>query len=282
MKQLMGRRIAVATVALGGIAWAGPANALRTVIDGSVDPVTTVCSSSAATPCLTPTALKTSFAATPLVADFGFGPFSSVYLYNNGLVSIGAPIAPGANLSSLASIGENVFTPGYSPSRAAFTNVTIQGPQPSQFEFAGKTVVRVTFCFTAFTCNGDDQAQQFNIFDLGSENFALTFNYGAFSSSNNPVFPADAYAGYSFGSNTVQESGTALQAKVARLDSFQYFFSASTAVPEPYTWAMLLLGFMGMGATLRHRRRVPFPASLRAGVAAFRRSANALFRLHQL
>lgn len=259
----MRRQHAVTAIALGAAAWTGPAHAVRTSIDGSVDPVTTVCPISASSPCLTPTALKTSFEASPLVANFGFGPFSSVYIYDNGLVSIGAAIAPGANLSSLASIGGNVFTAGYSASRPAFTTVTIQGPQVAQSEFVGRTVVRVTFCFTAGSCNGDDQSQQFSIFDLGSGDYALTFNYGAFSGTENPVFPADAYAGYAFGANSVQESGPALQARVTQLAPFQYRFSATAtpAVPEPYTWAMLLLGFFGVGAALRYRRHQPIPAT---------------------
>jgi hypothetical protein len=42
-------------------------------------------------------------------------------------------------------------------------------------------------------------------------------------------------------------------------DPMTVFFSQS-AVPEPATWAMLLLGFFGLGAVLRRRRATPLTA----------------------
>lgn len=39
------------------------------------------------------------------------------------------------------------------------------------------------------------------------------------------------------------------------LDDFR--FTLSSAVPEPSTWAMMLLGFGGMGVALRRRRKLP-------------------------
>lgn len=45
-------------------------------------------------------------------------------------------------------------------------------------------------------------------------------------------------------------NGTAVGDNYAGLDDV-----ALTAVPEPATWAMMILGFLGMGATLRQRRR---------------------------
>jgi hypothetical protein len=43
---------------------------------------------------------------------------------------------------------------------------------------------------------------------------------------------------------------------VHELTVFARFGGGSGAVPEPATWAMMLLGFGGLGATLRHRRQV--------------------------
>lgn len=43
--------------------------------------------------------------------------------------------------------------------------------------------------------------------------------------------------------------------------SYTLSFSSPTAVPEPATWAMLLCGFGGVGALLRHRRPMPQQAS---------------------
>lgn len=261
MQQLGRTRAAVGTAALLLVlAAAQPALASRTAIDGSQETIATVCTAGAA--CATPTPLMTSFAAAPLVVDFGFGPFSSVYIYNNGFVSIGAAIDPNTSFSSFTNFGSgaDVFTPGYSATASPFAAVFIQGPQTPQSEHPGapNQVVRVTFCHDANACNGDDTAEQFSIFDLGSGDYRLDFEYGAFSSSNAPVVPGDAYAGYSFNGTVQQVSGADLQARAASPNLFEYAFRAGTTpgVPEPSTWAMLLLGFTAIGATLRHRRPV--------------------------
>ena len=251
-KQLMGRQAAAMALALGALTHAGMANAARTQIDGSGESVSTICAAAAATPCATPTALKTSFEAAPLVANFGFGPFSSVYIYSNGIVSIGAPIAPGADFSSLASIGGNVFTAGYSPSMT-LSNFTIQGPGPSQFDNFGRPVVRVYYD-TKF--GSVFQQMEFSIYDLGGGAYELALQHGDFD--GDPIdFPADAYVGYSFNGTTVQVSGPTAQAQVRANADFRYVFrnSAEAGVPEPATWAMLLLGFMATGAVLRRPRR---------------------------
>lgn len=247
------RGIVCAVIALGMAAWSSAADARRTLIDGAPVAVT-ACLSAAASPCSTPSLLTVNMAPA-MVANFGFGPFDSVYIYDNGLISIGAPISPSADFSSLASIGGNVLTAGYSSSRPLFTNVNMQGPQNALGDdFRDNPVVRITFCM-AVNCYDDDSTEQVNIFDLGSGHFALTFNYGSTGGTGDPVFPDDAYAGYSFGSNTKQLSGLELQDVVTTLAPIEYRFVAGAApgVPEPLTWITLLLGFFGMGQALRFR-----------------------------
>lgn len=47
-------------------------------------------------------------------------------------------------------------------------------------------------------------------------------------------------------------------ASVGGIDNIRY--DVQGAVPEPATWAMMILGFGGVGALLRHRRRSPLAA----------------------
>lgn len=47
-------------------------------------------------------------------------------------------------------------------------------------------------------------------------------------------------------------------ASVGGIDNIRYDLQG--AVPEPATWAMMILGFGGVGTLLRHRRRSPFAA----------------------
>lgn len=244
---------------LGCVLAAGPAVAGRSVIDGSSTPIT-VCTFGAG-PCSS-TLLQSGLGGLPgpLAFNFGFGSFNSLFIYSNGLVSIGAPIAANADLTSLSTIGGNVFTPGYAPGRS-FSLVTIQGVDASTNDNPGSPVVRVNFCLAGgnpgnlTSCNSDDGTAQFSIYDLGAGKYELQYNYGAFSTTDPPVFFGNAYAGYSFGGNSVQQSGTALQRNVTNLVPFNYFFpAAAPALPEPASWAMMLFGFATVGATQRRKR----------------------------
>ena len=88
----------------------------------------------------------------PFSANFGAGAFNKVYVYNNGLFSFGSEIATGADLSSITSIGGNVFTAGYSPTMIPTTPFQVQDPS-NAFNATGvlqfKPVFRVRYV-TAF------------------------------------------------------------------------------------------------------------------------------------
>jgi hypothetical protein len=49
--------------------------------------------------------------------------------------------------------------------------------------------------------------------------------------------------------DTIQSSGAALTG------SLTFDFTPASAVPEPSTWAIMLLGFAGLGFTFRQSRR---------------------------
>lgn len=87
----------------------------------------------------------------PFNANFGVGAFNKVYVYNNGLISFGSEIAAGANLSSITSIGGNVFTAGYSPTMTLTAPFQLQNPSIA-FNATGtlqnKPVFRVRYVTT--------------------------------------------------------------------------------------------------------------------------------------
>ena len=237
------RNLQCASVALAAsFSFSGAAQASRIAIDNSATPFSAC---SIAGPCVaTPI---------PITANFGFGAFNSLYIYSNGLVSIGAQIAPGANLTSLSSIGGNVFTAGYAPGMT-LANFQLQDPTPSAtFDFPGRPVARVRY--TASFGSVVDMPMGFSIFDLGSGAYALQFNHGdPFNLASAPDIASNAYLGYAFGAANFQQSGAPLVSAVRSEATFRYFFPAATpTVPEPSSWIMLMAGFGILGASIRRQ-----------------------------
>jgi hypothetical protein len=191
----------------------------------------------------------------PFSANFGTGAFNKVYVYNNGLVSFGSEIAAGADLSSITSIGGDVFTAGYSPTMIPTTPFQVQDPS-NAFNATGvlqfKPVFRVRY-LTAF--GATTETMQVSIFDVGGGEYALQFGHGRTSAT--PNIAANAYLGYAFGASSLQISGSTLQSQVqSGTTKFEYFFgSATPIVPEPSSWAMMIAGFAIVGCSLRRRER---------------------------
>jgi hypothetical protein len=235
---------------------ASPAYAERTQIDNasSAIPAASLCTIGSACTALT----------MPFSASFGTGAFNSVYVYRNGLVSIGSQIAAGANLSSLAAIGGNVFTAGYSPSGLVeLSDFQVQDPTPQAFDATGslflKPVFRVRYFANLTADPANKQRMQFSIFDVGGGEYALQFGHGSGSNVGAPVFAPDGYLGYSFGGAGIQRSGPALISDINGYSTkFEYFFGANAgAVPEPASWAMMVFGFGLIGGIIRRQSTNP-------------------------
>lgn len=89
--------------------------------------------------------------------------------------------------------------------------------------------------------------ETFNVF-LSSDNVGYTL-IGEFSATNNLVDWDSLFAGpVSF----VRLTNTSQSVSVD-IDAIEGFFRFSTAVPEPSTWAMLILGFGAVGGAMRGR-----------------------------
>jgi hypothetical protein len=204
---------------------AGSAHARLIVIDSN--PFTPITPCSIGTPC----------AATPLGfnADFGGGSFSGLYVYDNGLVSFGSEISAGADLSALSTIGSSVFTAGYS-SGMTLSNFAVASDNTS---------------FGTVT----DAPVQFDIYDLGGGDFVLQFDYG--DGSFLPDIADDAYLGYHIiGGGSLQLTNQRADVQANSPTSYRYFLPGrNPAVPEPGTWAMMIVGFGMAGIKLRRSVR---------------------------
>jgi PEP-CTERM motif len=248
MKRVFFKRSVLAGLGLVASALPYPAAASRIEID-SGDTDFTPCAIGGA-PCAGLTM--------PFSANFGTGAFNTVYVYNNGLVSFGSEISAGANLSSITSIGSNVFTAGYSPSMTMTQPFQLQLPSIA-FNATGvlqnKPVFRVRYLASFGAVS--DITMQVSIFDVGAGEYALQFSHGR--NNTQPDIAPDAYLGYSFGASNLQVSGATLRGQVqAGTTAYEYFFrTAAPIVPEPATWAMMLTGFGLVGATMRRRGTEP-------------------------
>jgi hypothetical protein len=241
MNRVFFKRSVLAGLGLVASGWSLGVQAREVVIDGNpLNPITACTFGGAA--CV----------ATPMgfTANFGSGSFSGLYIYTNGLVSFGSEIAGGADLSSLASIGTNVFTAGYSPTMALSSFRVATGL--SNVEFINRPVIRINYIASV---DATDHATQIDIYDLGGGEFVLQYDYGGTGTTAD--IASNAYVGYNFlGASGLQISSPRARVQAASQpgnNDFRFFLPGVT--PEPATWAMMLTGFGLTGLGLRRRRR---------------------------
>lgn len=91
-------------------------------------------------------------------------------------------------------------------------------------------------------------------FDVGSTPLFTLGSYDLPGSGSISYFAGRAYAGYG-----TLLSGNITSAYMRVYDDSNYseaIFTATAAVPEPATWALMIVGFGSIGATMRRRRPV--------------------------
>jgi len=127
------------------------------------------------------------------------------------------------------------FTPASPPTRVYDTQ------QTGAFNFAGP----VTFEGADFA--GQSYATvQFQLYLEG----LLVGTSGPLTTSSTPAFLASGYGGL------VDEVRVVSRFPALFVMDNVTYNAASAAIPEPAAWAMMLLGFFGLGASLRARRRI--------------------------
>ncbi len=243
MNRAFFKRSVLAGLGLVASAWSVGAQARDAVIDGNpLNPIT---------PCIIGGA---ACVATPtgFTGNFGSGSFTGLYIYSNGLISFGSEIPGGADLSTLASIGTNVFTAGYSPTMTLTTFRVATGL--SNVEFVNRPVIRINYLASV---DATDHMTQIDIYDLGGGEFVLQYDYGGGGTTSD--IASNAYVGYNFpGASDLQINNPRARVQAAGQpgnEDFRFFLPG--AVPEPATWAMMFAGFGLVGAM--QRRRVAKP-----------------------
>ena len=109
------------------------------------------------------------------------------------------------------------------------------------------------FNFGVFGEEGDDHEVDFEI--VGSEFGAITRTVLAETYEASSFFGVVLSGGGEIGSVRLTGDVVALNVR-----DVQFADALPTAVPEPATWALMLLGFGGLGAALRSRRSALSPA----------------------
>jgi hypothetical protein len=220
------------------------ADAGRTVIDSVIDPITG-----------RPRGVELSFRGycTPFGMDcapqalpFSIGGFSQFIPYSNGSISLGAAVQnqleAGVSLTALSDLGVPVITPGFSNARVFF-------PGSADGAYVARTssapdILSVSFfdCRSTTTCF--DRGSKLTI-EQQDQNFLLSFDY--FGSPQ-----ITGLSGFALG-NSVFET-TDLQRRSFLFDSNLQLIATNSAVPEPGTWTMMLLGFGAIGYCMRRRK----------------------------
>jgi hypothetical protein len=186
----------------------------------------------------------------------GDGLTDKIYVYSNGLVSLGAPIVPLlVPITSLAQFsGQNVFAPIYFDGGGSVSNSFVPhvGDDYEQ-AFRGfispfsNDEVPVAFDITPFAgVNTGAFTLHFSYGDarLPSPGLAGLRGYQIGGTSWDPAFPLKDFSD----NNSLSEDDIWINVDLASPVS-------ASAAPEPSIWAIALLGFGGVGWALRRSAR---------------------------
>jgi PEP-CTERM motif-containing protein len=178
------------------------------------------------------------------------GVFNKLYIYTDGIVSFGKPLPAGATFGDPHSLGDSFAAPGFADytghSVAVEISVLPGDPDASGlFDVAGVRVYWIIDGSSIF-------ALDLELNCAASSN--ACFDYGAgpgtfWYPETDPFLVHGALVGFpgatQSGALTIN-AGFDVQGTVD--------LAAGPGVPEPSVWALLLLGFGALGATLRRRR----------------------------
>jgi len=159
------------------------------------------------------------------------------------------------NLDAFTNAGTVTGTVGIGGPQVTFTstqgNLSTNPGAATVFTADGSLLTNLTFTIlSGFSAaefnleNGDPSSFLVTLTDSGGDTFSETLS--KLNGSN--IFNILAPAGTTYTSATFTSTGGGFA------DLKQLRVTLATAVPEPATWAMILLGFGGIGVAMRRRR----------------------------
>jgi hypothetical protein len=232
---------ACAALAIGStLVWPNPAEARRTVVDiGATFSFDGYCSrQQAGIPggdC-EPVTL-------PFSVNLGGTVYDSVVVHSNGALSFGSPLEFDQFSTSLTDFSVPLFSPLFRNGEGPF-DFDGDGEFVAQLEVLDSQLKVSWFsCSNSFSCFRNNFGL---VLTDSADGFTVDFAYGP----DGPSF--NGLSGFSLPTGSFETFGA------LRNQTFAFGANGSllaSAVPEPATWAMMLLGFGGMGVALRRRRR---------------------------
>jgi hypothetical protein len=192
----------------------------------------------------------------PWVVDFGDGPTSNMVVYGNGTIDfVGDKLAsPQFEQFQYESLGYLVA--GRNDSELFYLGEAVY-EQAARVKLDGDAVVVTWFtCFTPKNCfNTPYSARLEQAMNNGVSELLVTLDYTALP-SNFFSFSDKLGVAYFIG-NTGGFKGFADIDPNPGQVIFHIPATFTDAVPEPATWALMIMGFGGVGTLLRRRRLTP-------------------------
>ena len=190
------------------------------------------------------------------------GDFGKIYVYNDGIISLGHALPAGATLGDPGSLGNSYIAAGFadlSGSLAGIAAFSYYGPDGTSdsFGYPNETVGAVDIFWILKT------GAIFGVsigFDCGPTLACLEYGSDANSWYNtgpipiDPYLPKGALIGFPGRHTTVpgvDPAGFLSRGNAAFQGAFDLNAPLSSGTPEPAAWTMLLLGFGALGASLR-------------------------------
>jgi hypothetical protein len=260
------RKALLASLAIAALCFSTETSARRTVIDqGETIPVTNpiiACTIGIA---------GCSAITLPFSFDFGTGITNQAFVYNSGVISFGAPIPLNVpDYASFTSFGVPVIAPLYVPGVTgvagpyqAFTGTMTPDPT-NAFQTTLPNFGTDLFIITFLDPTADDPNTFLTpyihvILDASATQLRFEFIHGQSFLSNGILqieLPdtTGTQLGYSLGNPASPQQLLNQPPDIAGINAFQFNVGAATGVPEPATWAMMILGFGAAGFALRRAK----------------------------
>jgi hypothetical protein len=206
--------------------------------------------------------------------NFGFGNVSTLYVGQNGLVTFAAPTSAILPTTSLSGVGGNVIAPFFAPltpgagsgdGRLGIGDVIVQTGFADPYADGGAyrredalQAVRISWNGLANAAGAPVYSQLLLTANQGEGLSTFEFRYGTVDDPGEAG--AGSVAGFVLGNTSLEFNGPYEEGIPTFFEFSEGAFVGQGAtmtgsVPEPATWAQLILGFGMIGFALRTRRR---------------------------